>query len=172
MQFPIGRLSDKRDRRTVLLIASLATIVAALTVIWAISQPGVILFVAAAVFGGFCYTLYPLSSSQVNDLADPDRLVPVAAGLLVAYGIGASIGPIMAAQLMGAVGPRGLFIFIIGINVLLIGFVIMRIIQRPRGEITKTQFMPLGSLGVSSRQLYTAALDSAERETPDDTQET
>ena len=78
----------------------------------------------------------------------------------------------MAAQLMGAVGPRGLFIFIIGINVLLIGFVIMRIIQRPRGEITKTQFMPLGSLGVSSRQLYTAALDSAERETPDDTQET
>ena len=172
LQFPIGRLSDNRDRRTILLLASVATVAAALTVIWAISQPGAILFVAAAVYGGLAYTIYPLSSSQVNDLADPDRLVQVAAGLLIAYGIGASIGPVMAAQLMGAFGPRGLFIFIIGINVLLIGFVIIRLIQRPRGEIAKATFMPLGSLGGSSRQLYTAALDSAERETPDDTEET
>ena len=172
LQFPIGRLSDKMDRRTILFLASLATAVSALAVIWAISQPGVILFVAAAVYGGFCYTIYPLSSSQVNDLADPNRLVQVAAGLLIAYGIGASIGPIMAAQLMGAFGPQGLFIFIIGINGLLIGFVAFRIIQRPRGEIAKTPFMPLGGLGVSSRQLYTAALDSAERVTPDDTEAT
>ncbi len=100
LQFPIGRLSDKFDRRTVLIIASLATGLAALALIWATSQSVSTLFVAAAVYGAFIYTIYPLSVSQVNDLAAPDRLVQVAAGLLIAYGIGASIGPIVAAQSM------------------------------------------------------------------------
>ncbi len=107
--------------------------------------------------------IYPLSASQVNDMADPNRLVQVAAALLIAYGIGASIGPIMAAQSMAMYGPTGLFLFIIGINSVLILFAVIRIIQRPRGEKAKVPFMPLGGIGVSSRQLYTAALDSAER---------
>ncbi len=96
-------------------------------------------------------------------MADPDRLVQVAAGLLIAYGIGASIGPVMAAQSMAMYGPTGFFKFIIGIYSVLIVFTIIRIIQRPRGEKAKAPFMPLGSIGVSSKELYTAALDSAER---------
>ncbi len=99
----------------------------------------------------------------MNDLTDPNRLVQVAAGLLIAYGIGASIGPVMAAQSMAMYGPTGIFLFIIGINSVLILFTIIRIIQRPRGEKSKAPFMPLGGIGVSSKQLYTAALDSAER---------
>ena len=166
LQFPIGRLSDKLDRRTVLMIASLATGLAALAVIWATSQTVVILIVTAAIYGGFCFTIYPLSASQVNDLADPNRLVQVAAGLLIAYGIGASIGPVLAAQSMAMYGPTGFFLFIIGINSVLILFTIIRIIQRHRGEKAKAPFMPLGGIGVSSKQLYTAALDSAERVKP------
>ena len=163
LQFPIGRLSDKFDRRMVLMIASLGSGLAALAVIWATDQTVGLLIVAAAFYGGFCFTIYPLSASQVNDLADPDRLVQVAAGLLIAYGIGASIGPIMAAQSMGMIGPTGMFMFIISIYSVLILFTIIRIIQRPRGEKAKAPFMPLGSVGVSSKELYTAALDSAER---------
>ena len=163
LQFPIGRLSDKFDRRMVLMIASLGSGLAALAVIWATDQTVGILIVAAAFYGGFCFTIYPLSASQVNDLADPDRLVQVAAGLLIAYGIGASIGPIMAALSMGMIGPTGMFMFIISIYSVLILFTIIRIIQRPRGEKAKAPFMPLGSVGVSSKELYTAALDSAER---------
>jgi len=53
--------------------------------------------------------------------------------------------------------------FIISIYSVLILFTIIRIIQRPRGEKAKAPFMPLGSVGVSSKELYTAALDSAER---------
>ena len=163
LQFPIGRLSDKLDRRTVLLMASLATGLAALAVIWATGQAVAILIVAAAIYGGFCYTIYPLSASQVNDLADPDRLVQVAAGLLVAYGIGASIGPVMAARSMAMFGPAGFFLFIAGINCALIAFTIIRIVQRRRGEKSKAPFLPMGSVGVSGKQLYTAALKSAKR---------
>jgi MFS family permease len=169
LQFPIGRLSDKFDRRTVLIFASLGTALAALAVIWATGQGTGMLIVTVAIYGGFCFTIYPLSASQVNDLADPDRMVQVAAGLLIAYGIGASIGPVMAAQFMALYGPAGFFMFLIGIYCMLIAFTLIRIVQRRRGDETKARFMPLGGLGVSSKQLYTAALDSAGRAEPKDT---
>ena len=131
--------------------------------IWATGQTAAILIVAAAVYGGFSFAIYPLSASQVNDLADPDQLVQVAAGLLIAFGIGASIGPVMAAQSMAVFGPAGFFYFIAGINGVLIVFTIVRILQRRRGDKSKAPFMPLGGIGVSSKQLYTAALDISER---------
>ena len=168
LQYPIGRLSDKFDRRTVLVSASLATGLAALAVIWATGQTVAILFAAVAFYGAVGFTIYPLSASQVNDLAAPDRLVQVAAGLLIAYGIGASIGPIMAAQSMAAFGPAGFFLFIVGVNSALILFTTIRIIQRRPGEKAKAPFMPLGGVGVSSKQLYTSAIISAERDKFDD----
>jgi MFS family permease len=170
LQFPIGRLSDKFDRRTVLLIASLTTLLMALAVIWASGHSVPVLIVTAAVFGGFSFTILPLVSSQVNDLADRDSLVQVAAGLLIAYGIGASIGPIAAAQFMAALGPAGLFVFIVSVHTVLILTIIIRILQRRRGEKTKARFMPLGGIGLSSKQLYTAALGEAAQKIPDDTQ--
>ena len=168
LQFPIGRLSDRFDRRTVLIAASMATALAALAVIWATGQAAPILFAAAAVYGAFCFTIYPLSASQVNDMAAPDRLVQVAAGLLIAYGIGAVIGPIVSAQSMAMFGPAGFFLFIVGTNCALILFTMFRIIQRRRGEKAKAPFMPLGGIGVSSKQLYTAAISSAEQDKSDD----
>jgi MFS family permease len=168
LQFPIGRLSDKFDRRTVLISASLATGLAALAVIWATGQTVAILFAAVAFYGAVGFTIYPLSASQVNDLAAPDRLVQVAAGLLIAYGIGASIGPIMAAQSMAVFGPAGFFLFIVGVNCSLILFTTIRIIQRRPGEKAKAPFMPLGGVGVSSKQLYTSAIISAEQDKFDD----
>jgi len=168
LQFPIGRLSDKFDRRTVLISASLATGFAALAVIWATGQTVAILFAAVAFYGAVGFTIYPLSASQVNDLAAPDRLVQVAAGLLIAYGIGASIGPIMAALSMAAFGPAGFFLFIVGVNSALILFTTIRIIQRRPGKKAKAPFMPLGGVGVSSKQLYTSAIISAERDKFDD----
>ncbi len=168
LQFPIGRLSDKFDRRTVLITASLATGLAALAVIWATGQTVAILFAAVAFYGAVGFTIYPLSASQVNDLAAPDRLVQVAAGLLIAYGIGASIGPIMAARSMVVFGPAGFFLFIVGVNCSLILFTTIRIIQRRPGEKAKAPFMPLGGVGVSSKQLYTSAIISAEQDKFDD----
>jgi len=165
LQFPIGRFSDKFDRRMVLVIASLATGLAAVLVIWATSQTMVILIIAIAVYGGFSYTIYPLCASQVNDLADSRLLVQVAAGLLIAYGIGASLGPVVSAQSMAIFGPIGFFSFLICINGVLIFFTIIRILQRRGGGETKAPFMPLGGFGLSSKQLYTAAIKSAERAT-------
>ncbi len=162
LQFPIGRLSDRFDRRTILLIVSLLTCLAGLLVIWAIDQSFMTLLISIAIYGGLSYTLYPLASSQVNDQAGRKSMVQIAAGLLIAFGIGASIGPIVAGQLMSMLGPSGLFIFSISINTLLTVLIIIRVILRDRGKKKKAPFIPMAGSGVSSRQLYTAALKNAE----------
>lgn len=156
LQFPVGRLSDRFDRRGTLIVSALLTSLAAAGIIWASDQSSVIiLFAIGAIYGGFCYTVYPLSSAQVNDMADQDHLVQVSAGLLLAYGTGASIGPIIASQIMGVMGPAGLFYFIAACAVFLALFALLRIIQRPSGE-HKASFLPLGSIGTSSKQLYSS----------------
>ena len=79
LQFPIGRLSDRLDRRTILILVALATSACALGIVWATREASWPMFLLAAAYGGFAFTVYPLSTAQVNDRADPDRLVQVAA---------------------------------------------------------------------------------------------
>ncbi len=164
LQLPMGRLSDRLDRRTVLIIAALASLLGCAAIILAAGQPGPMwLFVAAAIYGGFCFAIYPIAAAQVNDMADPDRLIQVASGLLVAYGVGASIGPVISSQLMGRIGPSGMFMFNGAIAGGLALFAAWRMIRRHPGVKAKARFLPLGFLGASSKQLYNAALDTITR---------
>lgn len=160
LQFPIGRLSDHFNRRTILMIVATLTALASLGVVWAGGLPPIWLYISGALFGAFCYTIYPLCAAQINDLADPGRMVQVSAGLLLAYGVGASIGPIVAAQMMGRFGPPGMFAANAALAGLLALFTVYRMLARDRSDKSKTTFMPLGGAGISSRQLYTATLKS------------
>ena len=167
LQFPIGRISDRFDRRTVLIIAAGSTALLGLVVIWATGQDVIFLIAAIALYGGFSFTIYAISSSQVNDMADRDKLVQVSAGLLIAYGVGASIGPVVAAQFMTLAGPNGFFMFLIGVNCTLVVFTFVRIFQRRRHLEQKATFMPLGGMNVSSKQLYTAAVTAEQKPSED-----
>jgi MFS family permease len=160
LQFPIGRLSDRLDRRTVLMIVAAATGLCALGIVWATGEAGWPLILIAVIYGGFAFTIYPLSTAQVNDLADPDHLVQISAGLLVAYGLGAIAGPIVASQIMGWVGPRGLFLFIAVVAFSLAVFTAVRMTMRTRGQARKAPYLPLGTIGTSGKQLYASALKS------------
>ena len=158
LQFPIGRISDRLDRRATLLGVALATAGAAQGINWFAGNPGWQLFAIAALYGGFAFTVYPLSCAQVNDLANPKQLVQVSAGLLVAYGIGAIAGPIVSSQLMGWFGPKGLFLFIACIAGMLAVFAVVRMSVRTRGDAPKAPYMPLGSIGIAGKQLYASTL--------------
>ncbi|NQW00884.1 MAG: MFS transporter [Rhodospirillales bacterium] len=160
IQFPIGRLSDRFDRRTVLMVTSLGSALTAIALIWAIDQSVLVFILIAAVYGGFSFTVYPLSASQVNDLSDPGQRVQIAAALLIAYGLGASLGPTVSAQAMAFYGPPGFLYFIILVNGALLAITAVRMIQRRRSSKAKTAFLPLGSVSSTSKQLYTAALES------------
>jgi MFS family permease len=130
LQFPMGRLSDRFDRRTVILWLTFA--IAAVSVAAATAGPLSmwLLLPLVALYGGLVYTLYPICLSHANDFMEPGLLVPAAAGLLLTYGVGASLGPIVAAQAMGWLGTSGLFFYSAAIGILLALFTLWRMTRR------------------------------------------
>ncbi|MGO9935993.1 MAG: MFS transporter [Steroidobacteraceae bacterium] len=108
-QYPIGRLSDRMDRRTVIAsVCAVATLAAgSIAVFQGIAHA---LFLAlAALFSGFALTLYSLSVSHVNDKLEPKQMVAASSALLLLNGTAAATGPVLAGGLMAAFGPRAYF---------------------------------------------------------------
>jgi MFS family permease len=108
-QYPIGRLSDRMDRRTVIAgVCTLAMIIAASIVAFP-ELPHAAFLTLAALFSGFALTLYSLSVSHVNDKLEPAQMVASSSTLLLLNGGAAAIGPLLAGSLITAFGPRAYF---------------------------------------------------------------
>ena len=114
MQWPIGKLSDRVDRRLVIIAITVAILVTGVAgAILVRLQPSALILLAP-LLGGALFTLYPLCVAHTNDFLAPQDMVAMSGGLILAYGIGAILGPFCAASLMDPLGPEGLFIFIAG----------------------------------------------------------
>ncbi len=108
-QYPVGRLSDRMDRRTVIAGVCMLTMLAAGTIAAFRNMPHVVFLTLAALFSGFALTLYSLSVSHVNDKLEPTQMVAASSALLLMNGASAAIGPTLAGALMAAFGPRAFF---------------------------------------------------------------
>ena len=111
LQLPLGRYSDSVDRRRLIAAVFFAVALASLSlVLWA-ELSFLSLLITAFLFGGFAFALYSLCVAHVNDvMIDGDRIA-VSAGLLLVFGAGAVVGPILASQVYNLIGPNGLFIY-------------------------------------------------------------
>ena len=108
-QYPVGRLSDRMDRRTVIAaVCTLATLVAGAIVAFP-EMPHAAFLTLAALFSGLVLTLYSLSISHVNDKLEPAQMVAASSALLLLNGTAASIGPVLTGGLMAHFGPRAYF---------------------------------------------------------------
>ena len=112
LQWPLGRLSDKINRRSVLIGVSFITSSLALLMALASFMSSDILFILSVLFGGFSFTMYPMSISYTNDYLDPKDLVAATGGLLLSYGVGCVIGPLVAPLMMKMFGPSGLYLYV------------------------------------------------------------
>ncbi len=91
-QYPVGRLSDRMDRRTVIaIVCTLATAVAGSIVAFP-HLPRSAFLALAALFSGLVLTLYSLSVSHVNDKLEPTQMVAASSALLLLNGVAASSG--------------------------------------------------------------------------------
>ncbi|PWC47220.1 MFS transporter [Azospirillum melinis] len=115
LQWPLGRLSDRFDRRRVIIGLSAALSLTSLGMIAAagLGQP-LALMLVAPLFGGLAFTLYPVCLAHTNDYVRREDMVSASGGLILANSVGAIIGPPVAAALMIATGPAGLFSFVTG----------------------------------------------------------
>lgn len=108
-QYPLGRLSDKIDRRYVMAGAGGVGVVLSFVVMGLpASQPWTV-FVAMFLLGSVMFPIYSLNVAHANDYAEPEDFVKIASGLLIANGLGAMVGPVLGGQAMDFVGPDGLF---------------------------------------------------------------
>ena len=109
-QIPAGRLSDKIDRRMVIVVLSTgAALIGFLTVL--VNPPGgVMMFTLFALYGLTAYPLYAIAVAHANDFAKEGEFGRVAGGMLLILGIGLALGPILASYIMKVVAPVGLFI--------------------------------------------------------------
>jgi MFS family permease len=141
LQWPIGRLSDRFDRRVVIA----GTVAAAFLVSVGIAiasgfAPGRLLMVLGGLFGGLSFALYPLCVAHTNDHLSRDERVAASGGLVLAYSAGAAIGPIIGAEAMSLIGPAGLYVFIALCAGGTLGFALWR--QRISAPVPDAQQQP------------------------------
>jgi MFS family permease len=129
-QWPLGRMSDRMDRRRVILLTCTGAMGTA--ILLALLNPSMdkILLPAAFIYGLFAFPLYSLCVAHTNDFANESKYVEVACGLLLVYALGAVIGPVMASISMRLIGPGGLFAFTALVHACVIGYVLHRLRKR------------------------------------------
>jgi len=110
LQWPIGALSDRINRRHVIIGASLFAGAFAM----AASYPDPLsnsILVCMFGFSAFSFPLYSLAISHVNDALHPEKVIPASAALLGIYGVGTLVGPVGTSLAIEAVGPSGFWLF-------------------------------------------------------------
>mgnify|MGYP003627835908 CR=1 FL=1 len=130
LQFPLGRISDHYDRRYVLIVACLACAMAGLGLALLSDGSHTVMLVLAFLFGGFAFPIYALSIAHANDLVEPDDRVNVSSGLLLIFGLGAVIGPVIASAVMEVASHRALFYFTAGVHIFTAAFAFYRTTRR------------------------------------------
>lgn len=108
LQFPIGHLSDRHDRRTVLVLTSLAAAAAAAGAGYLVLSELRGLNIVAFLYGGLMFSVYAISVAHANDHLAPSQVLGATRGLLLLYGLGALIGPLAGGLVMDRAGPVGL----------------------------------------------------------------
>ncbi|MBF6033486.1 MFS transporter [Pseudomonas zeae] len=111
VQWPLGWLSDRYDRALLIRCFAGFLAVAALPLAVLPQVPLEVLFGVGFLCSLVQFCLYPLAVAFSNDHVEGDRRVSLTAMLLVTYGVGASIGPLLAGVLMKLFGSQSLYAF-------------------------------------------------------------
>ena len=110
-QFPMGKLSDRVDRRFVIVGAPILT----LPVCYYLSSLGnpldnrALLFGAVSVIGALVLPLYSICMAHMNDYLKPGQMVAASGTLVLIFAMGMIFGPVLGSVAVDSYGPEGLF---------------------------------------------------------------
>lgn len=162
IQMPVGLLSDKMDRRKVLLGIAALALLADLAFILLAPEGRTLNLALAALLGGSIYAMYPVIVAHANDHAEPGTAIQISGGLLLTFGIGSIIGPTVAGWAMSEVGIRALFYVTSAAHGIVILYTLWRISRREAvAEDDKSTFQPINAGRTSN--LQTAKLSQNEQ---------
>ncbi|GAA6207790.1 MFS transporter [Cognatishimia sp. WU-CL00825] len=128
-QIPIGWLSDRMDRRQLILVVSALAVVGA-TVGAVMSDSFVALLVAAAIIGGTSNPLYSLLLAHTNDHVGQEDMAATSGALVFVNGLGAISGPVVTGWLMTTFGASAYFYVMVFLMVIMCLYTAHRMTKR------------------------------------------
>jgi MFS family permease len=155
-QWPMGKLSDIMPRSRLIrvncaLLGVLVFFIAMLPYNEIYSLP------LTGLFGILAFTFYPLATALANSRVSQEERVGLSATILVTFGLGASIGPLIASSLMQAFGDAMLYVFMGACAFgLLIALHFINRRQKSERQVSGDYVMGGGDLVLSP---YAAAID-------------
>jgi MFS family permease len=158
MMWPIGRLSDRFDRRKVLSLVCLVTGLAAMSAFWLTEMDARLIMIAGLLYGSTGFSMYALSASHTNDHVEAEHMLEATSSLQLLYGIGAIIGPLSAGVVMQSTGPAALLPFM-GVAALVpAGFARWRMWVRPPVPLDEQgEWVPQFATSPAALEMYPEA---------------
>ncbi len=129
-QWPMGWLSDRVDRRRVLVLLSALAGLVSLGIAAGLAPSGGGVYAASFLFGAVAFPLYSLAAAHANDHAAIEEIVELNAALMFFYAIGAIVSPLFAAELIDRYGPPALFLYVAIAHAFLVLFGLWRMTRR------------------------------------------
>ncbi|MGH8146602.1 MAG: MFS transporter [Rhodanobacteraceae bacterium] len=108
LQWPLGKLSDHHDRRIALALVAAAAVLLALADI-AVGGREWPAMAVIFLFGGMAFAIYPILVAHLVDHTPPEDLLAASGSVLLVYGVGSMLGPLVAGSMMSAIGAWSLF---------------------------------------------------------------
>ena len=144
VQYPLGWLSDRMDRRMLILAAAL---VCGLGAFLGALTGGYfpVLLVAAFMIGGMSNPLYSLLMAYTNDYLQVEDMAAASGGMIFINGVGAISGPLITGWAMGFFGPTGYFLYFGSLMILMSAYAAYRAMVRPSVQVEETtSYAPVG----------------------------
>ena len=165
MQWPIGQLSDKLDRRMVLTTVSLIAALALMsTLLFGLDDP-FSLSIAFFIFGGMCLPMYSLCVAHTNDFLDSEQMIGASSALVFASGIGMVAGPFVMGSLMQWTSPYAFIVVLAMVHSVIGLFAVYRSKVResvPVDEQGQHIYMPTNPSTITATLAQEEALEQAE----------
>lgn len=134
MQGPLGFFADRVDTRNVMLASVCTVLLASIAMLWTAqnisSQHHWLMIGLFAILGSGSVPLYAVSVIHAYRHMGQELAVSLSAGLLFLWGVGSSVGPLLASMTMQILGPNGFLTYILVLTVLMIIFLAYRIMRK------------------------------------------
>ena len=146
VQLPFGWISDRTDRRYVLLVATVLVVVGGIAA--GRADGGSLLWIVLIymVWSGATETIYSLCNAHANDRADKKDLVALSSTMLFAWSLSGFLIPGFVTVLTAVVGTQAFMQVAVAIAVLFGAFTVWRLMQAPPPPSEETfDFTPLSA---------------------------
>ena len=130
-QYPIGMLSDRFDRRLVLVVLTVLSALLALVTLFSGAISPISMIGLFTLFGAISFPIYSLALAHANDYLEKDQMLGASSKLVFIYGAGSIVGPLLVGSVMDSYGAPGFMMFMLCVHGLLGVFGIYRIARRP-----------------------------------------